>query len=146
MEYDFYEHPILNSPYEYPKRHWELDEGQPTQQVIGSRRGAEFITPIPKPRRHRPARVQQQFVFDEGKGLSTEEQQYDVTAAVNEIRQQVDQWRDLPNPKDWGVEHATARLLQHWRHHDYRIPEHLSLSTWQAEQRGDDGPWHLGPA
>ena len=27
--------PILNSPYEYPARHWELDEhGQPTQQII----------------------------------------------------------------------------------------------------------------
>jgi hypothetical protein len=21
----FFEHPILNSPYEYPARHWELD-------------------------------------------------------------------------------------------------------------------------
>ena len=119
MAYDFYEHPILNSPYEYPARHWELDsEGQPTQQVIESRRGAEFITPIPKPRRRRAARDQQQFVFDEGRGLSTAEQQYDVTAAVNEIRQQVDRWRDLPNPRDWGT-HATARLLQHWRSHQF---------------------------
>ena len=116
MENDFYEHPILNSPYQYPARHWELDDqGQPTQRIIENRRGAEFITPIPKPRKRRAAKDQRQFVFDEGKGLSTEEQQYDVTAAVNEIRQQVDQWRDLPNPKDWGVTHATGRLLQHWR-------------------------------
>src|SRR5690349_24606293 len=35
MANPFFEHPILNSPYEYPKRHWELDDqGQPTQQVI----------------------------------------------------------------------------------------------------------------
>ncbi len=28
------ETPILNSPYDYPGRHWELDEkGQPTQRV-----------------------------------------------------------------------------------------------------------------
>ena len=48
MENPFYDRPILNSPYEYPYRHWELDEtGQPTQQVIDSRRGAEFITPFP---------------------------------------------------------------------------------------------------
>jgi adenine-specific DNA-methyltransferase len=34
----FFDHPILNSPYEYPKRHWELDDrGQPTQQIIDSR-------------------------------------------------------------------------------------------------------------
>ncbi|MGB0743634.1 MAG: hypothetical protein ACPGSB_03820 [Opitutales bacterium] len=29
MSEPFFEHPILNSPYEYPDRHWELDkEGQ----------------------------------------------------------------------------------------------------------------------
>ena len=120
MENDFYEHPILNSPYRYPARHWELDDqGQPTQRVIESRRGAEFITPIPKPRKRRAAKSQQQFVFDEGKGLSTEEQQYDVTALVNEIRRHVDQWRTLPSPNQWGVTPATARLLQHWRHHQF---------------------------
>lgn len=42
----FFEQPILNSPYEYPARHWELDDqGQPTQQVIDRRRRADFITP-----------------------------------------------------------------------------------------------------
>jgi len=25
MENRFFEHPILNSPYEYPPRHWEMD-------------------------------------------------------------------------------------------------------------------------
>lgn len=30
--------PVLNSPYEYPKQHWELDkQGQPTQQIIERR-------------------------------------------------------------------------------------------------------------
>jgi hypothetical protein len=48
----FFEKPILNSPYEYPARHWELDaSGQPTQRVVESRRRAEFITPIPKPKK-----------------------------------------------------------------------------------------------
>jgi hypothetical protein len=47
MSNPFFDHPILNSPYEYPRRHWELDEaGQPTQKIIESRRGAKFITPI----------------------------------------------------------------------------------------------------
>ena len=50
MENPFFDRPIINSPYEYPSRHWELDgDGQPTQQIVESRRGAEFITPIPKP-------------------------------------------------------------------------------------------------
>ena len=40
----FYEQPILNSPYEYPAKHWELDDlGHPTQEIIEQRRGADFV-------------------------------------------------------------------------------------------------------
>ena len=47
MDNRFFEQPILNSPYEYPSRHWELDEDdQPTQQIVDSRRSVRFITPI----------------------------------------------------------------------------------------------------
>lgn len=119
MSNPFFDDPILNSPYEYPVKHWELDEtGQPTQRVIESRRGAKFITPIPKPKK-RKAATQKGFVFDEGKGLSTAEQQYDPTSIINEVRGHVDTWRTLPNPSQWQVTPETARLLQHWRHHDF---------------------------
>ena len=121
MENPFFDRPIINSPYEYPTQHWELDdEGQPTQQVINSRRGAEFITPIPKPRQRGRAREsQRRLVMDEGEGMSTAEQEYDVTAAVNEIRRHVDAWRNIPSPSDWGVTPETARLLLHWRQHEF---------------------------
>src|ERR1022692_988127 len=120
MDNHFFEHPILNSPYDYPGRHWELDgEGQPTQQIIESRRRAEFITPIPKPKKQKQQANQEALVFDEGKGLSTEKQQYDPTSIINELRYQVDQWRKLPSPNDWLVTPETARLLQHWRSHKF---------------------------
>jgi type III restriction enzyme len=121
MNNQFFERPILNSPYEYPLRYWELDDqGQPTQQIIESRRKAEFITPIPKPRKRKQSATQADLVFDEGKGLSTEKQQYDPTSVViNELRYFVDQWRALPNPNDWKVTPDTQRLLQHWRHHKF---------------------------
>src|SRR5258708_24517866 len=97
MDNQFFERPILNAPYDYPTQYWELDEhGQPTQQIIASRRKAEFITPIPKPRKRQGSATQAELVFDEGKGLSTEKQQYDPTSAViNELRHYVDQWRGL---------------------------------------------------
>ena len=115
----FFEHPILYSPYEHPTKHWELDEsGQPTQQVIERRRRAEFITPIPKPKKRRGSADQQQIIFDEGKGLSDEKQQYDPTPIINELREHVDRWRRL-NPSQWNVTPETARLLEHWRHHDF---------------------------
>jgi len=120
MTNPFFEHPILNSPYAYPPRHWELDkDGQPTQKIIETRRRADFITPIPKPRKRKTPAAQAEIVFDEGKGLSTKEQQYDPTSIINELRQHVDQWRALPNPNQWQVTPETARLLQHWRHHSF---------------------------
>jgi len=116
----FFTRPILNSPYENPTRHWELDdEGQPTQRIVDRRRSAEFITPIPKPRRRRGQAVQQRLVLDEGKGLSTEEQQYDPTSTINAVRRHVDEWRQIPDPAKWRVTPETARLLQHWRKHRF---------------------------
>ena len=117
MDNRFFEQPILNSPYERPSRHWELDaDGQPTHKIIESRRLTEFITPIPKPRRRRDS---PELIFDEGKGLSTEKQQYEHAAIINSVRRKVDEWRVLPNTDDWHVTPETARLLQHWRHHDF---------------------------
>ncbi len=120
MSNPFFDQPILNSPYEYPVRHWELDEqGQPTQQIIEKRRRADFITPIPKPRKRQSAGEQHGFIFDDGKGLSTKDQQYDQTSVINRLRELVDRWRNIPNAANWKVTPETARLLQHWRHHSF---------------------------
>jgi type III restriction enzyme len=119
MNNPFFDRPILNSPYQYPGRHWELDsDGQPTQRIIESRRKADFITPIPKPKKRKGSAAQDEMVFDEGKGLSSAQQQYDQTSIVNEVRSHVDIWRALPQPQ-WAVTPETARLLNHWRHHDF---------------------------
>ncbi len=116
----FFERPILNSPYAYPGCHWELDEdGQPTGRIIETRREARFITPIPRPKKYKRAKGQERLVFDEGAGVSTAAQQYDPTPIINELRRRVDQWRAIANPSHWGVTPETARLLQHWRHHDF---------------------------
>ncbi len=120
MNNPFFEKPIINSPYTIPQRHWELDKtGQPTQRIIERRRDAEFISPIPKPKTRKSESRQIKFIFDEGHGLSTSEQEYDPTPMINELRQYVGQWRSLPNPNQWLVTPETARLLQHWRHHNF---------------------------
>jgi len=100
MDNRFFEHPVLNSPYEEPRLHWELDaEGQPTQNIIESRRCASFITPIPKPRKHKNSDAQQ-LVFDEGKGLSTPGQVYNVTSIINQVREHVNAW--IPSVNNAG--------------------------------------------
>ncbi|EQD36286.1 type III restriction enzyme, res subunit, partial [mine drainage metagenome] len=57
--------------------------------------------------------------FDAGQGLSTQDQQYAHTAIINGVRAEVDRWRALTNPNHWRVSPETARLLQHWRHHNF---------------------------
>ena len=100
MDNQFFEQPDPQLAVRVPGAHWELDEqGQPTQRIIESRRRAEFITPIPKPKKRKGRRDQRHIVFDEGEGLSTAEQQYDPTSIINELRGQVDQWRSLPEPE-----------------------------------------------
>ena len=111
----FFDRPILNSPYEYPSRHWELDEsGQPTSRILDSRRRVSFITPIPKPKK----RGQREMDFDEvAQALETDGQQYQLMEIINALRRQVDAWRAIPEPGRWRVTPETARLLQHWRNH-----------------------------
>ena len=86
---------------------------------MGSRRKADFITPIPKPKKRKGSGEQSDLLFDEGRGLSTEKQRYDHTAIINAVRQEVDKWRALPDSNTWRVTPETARLLQHWRYHKF---------------------------
>jgi type III restriction enzyme len=117
----FFESPILNSPYEPPSLHHPLDkDGQPLDlPPIQGRRRSELITPVPKPRKRKNKPEQQEIVFGDEEGLSSVEQEYNPTPIVNEIRSHVETWRTLPNPADWGGTSATARLLTHWRHHNF---------------------------
>jgi len=85
MTASFFEKPILNSPYGFPGRHWELDgDGQPTNKIIDWRRRAEFITPIPKPNKRKGSAEQTALLFDEGKGLPVQVMR--ETLASNALR------------------------------------------------------------
>ena len=118
MTESFFERPVINSPYEYPSRHWELDEsGQPTDRILGHRRRVSFITPIPKPKKRK--RTQRELVFDEAASrLETESQQYALMEIINSVRRAVEEWRALPESQ-WRVTPETARLLQHWRQYKF---------------------------
>ena len=140
MDHDFFKAPILNSPYEYPSRHWELDSsGQPTNRVVPKRRQVAFITPIPRPKKQK--HVQPRMVYDEAAAaLGTSEQQYDLTAFNGGVRQRVDRWRELPEPGQWRATPETACLLRHWRSHRFsdvrpffRQVEAVETAIWLTE-------------
>lgn len=116
MSNPFFDHPIRNSPYERPSEHWELDDqGQPTQQIIYHRRRADFVTPIPKPKKHK--KKQQDLDFGM-KDMEHGTQKYDPAPLINDLRKYLDDWRKLPQ-NEWKVTPETARLLHHWRHHQF---------------------------
>ena len=118
MSKTFFEQPIVNSPYAPPQRHWELDaDGQPTNRLIETRRGSSHITPFP---RQKKLGASGQAQLDLAGGASADETDYSLSKIINEIRAAVADWRALPNPADWGVTPETARLLQHWRHHEFQ--------------------------
>ncbi len=117
---DFFAQPVLNSPYDYPTSHWEIDDdGQPTNRIIPGRRAANYVTPVPLPRRRSGAEEQRPLVMDEGQGLSDERQQYDPMPIIASLRQRVDEWRKIQDHRQWRVTPETARLLQHWRNHRF---------------------------
>ena len=117
MATSFFEQPILNSPYAAPGRHWELDANRlPTDRQIAQRREASFISPVPKPKKQRG---QRRLEFDAAAAaLASENQQYETAQTINAVRRQVAAWRELPQAQ-WRVTPETARLLRHWRQHDF---------------------------
>lgn len=116
MSDSFFSAPILNSPYEMPQHYWELDdEGQPTGTKRVGRRPASFVTPVPAPKKQ-GGKGQKELKLD---ALTSDHQRYDPRPIINELRIQVDRWRELKDPSLWNVTPTTARLLQHWRKQDW---------------------------
>lgn len=111
----FFNEPVINSPYAYPSKHWELDStGQPTGKSIEGRRAANLVSPIPKPQKAKKGAKQQELEMEAPENDSDAKQQYATMEWINRVRAAVDQWRNLPST-DWQVTSETARLLLHWR-------------------------------
>ncbi len=114
MPVTFFENPILNSPYEYPRKHWETDaDNQPTGRIVESRRPSSLRSPIPAPHGNVQNGSQLDLFTDTVDGVDYQNNQF-----INMVRAYVDEWRALPRDK-WNVTPETARILGHWRHYDF---------------------------
>ena len=85
-------------------------------KLLSRRRGADFITPIPKPKVRGSRATQGSLELHEVR--DSEAQAYDHTSIINGVRREVDKWRLMPE-NQWRVTSETARLLKHWRHHKF---------------------------
>ncbi len=112
MENRFFEQPILNSPYDYPARHWELDnEGQPTLQIINTRRSTRLITPIPKPRE----RQRHPAIFEELRSKTSNTTKHQLSPGCASMLTTGEPAKSSRLESYTG----NARLLQHWRHYQF---------------------------
>ena len=116
---DFFDQPILNSPYTEPNRHWELlEDGQPTHNIIEQRRPSSYLSPIPRPKNQSAGdSVQLSLGLDE-MNFHGDSDTYNVSEMINAIRSHVRRWRSLPQ-ESWKVFPETARLLNYWRTHKF---------------------------
>ena len=89
--------PILNSPFEEPKEHWHIVEGEAPEQRPG-RRPAMYFYRDPK------AKPEKEYGSVVGTAIELK--------LVNRIRDQVKKWREQNYP---GVTRTTLELLQWWR-------------------------------
>lgn len=95
-------HPVINTPYEEPRRHWELDafgraaEGRPPKE---GRRPSHGILPVPKPKKAETVQGVLELNPD------------DINEMVEEIRVHLRRWRR----RRWeGATDVTRRLLAYW--------------------------------
>ena len=92
MDSSFFEQPILNSPYEYPGRHWELDDDGPADRADHRAPPARRVHHAdPEAEEAQAAEAgQKELVFDEGAGSRPKSSSTTRPPIINELRQHVD--------------------------------------------------------
>ena len=84
---------IINSPYEEPKEHWQIDRNTQAFNRVPGRRSAGY------------------FVAGQGSNQYNDLGEFIQLPTVNEIRNRVKVWRDNKYP---GITSITRKLLEHW--------------------------------
>lgn len=101
------ENPVINSPFEAPRRHFRFDDDGITNQIVEERRASSYFMPIAAPRKK--SKQQLAFAGDDWKASRIE-----PNHLTNQIRDRVTQWRSLGESRLASVSRTTALLLRHW--------------------------------
>jgi len=99
------ENPVLNSPFEEPKRHFRFTEDGITDEIVEERRISQYFVPIPQPKK----KSAKQLAFAEtGWTADRVEENKDI----NRIRERVAIWQKGGYV---GITKTTSRLLEYWK-------------------------------
>jgi type III restriction enzyme len=98
------ENPVINSPFEEPKRHFRFSDDGITNEIVLGRRVSSYFVPIAPPKKR-------------GKQLSFEtewtKERIQENTFINQVRGRVAIWRQGGH---LGVTRTTAFLLDYWTH------------------------------
>ena len=103
------ENPVINSPFEEPRRHFRFGDEGITNDIVRGRRVSCYFVPIARPKKKGKSK---QLYFD----TEWTQDRIEENKTVNAIREKVKIWREGRYTDD--VTRVTARLLQHWRSPD----------------------------
>jgi type III restriction enzyme len=99
--------PIINSPFEEPRRHFRFDDEGITDQIVEARRPSSYFVPIAQPKKK---------IKDKQMTLSDwTADRIEENKSVNSIRERVRIWREGGYQEITSV---TRRLLEHWKQPD----------------------------
>lgn len=98
------ENPILNSPFEEPKRHFRFSDEGITNEIDETRRVSSYFIPIAKPKKKGKTA---QLVFD----TEWTKDRIEENVFINRIRSRVSLWRQGGYQ---GITKTTRRLLEYW--------------------------------
>ncbi len=101
------ENPILNSPFEEPKRHFKFSDEGITDEIIDERRISSYFVPIPRAKKKNP----KQLAFE----TEWTADRIQENAFINKVRGRVMLWRQGGY---LGVTSVTRRLLDYWQRPD----------------------------
>jgi type III restriction enzyme len=98
------ENPILNSPFEEPRRHFKFTEDGITDEIVEARRISQYFIPVPHAKKKSP----KQLSFETEWTADRVEENKDI----NRIRERVAIWRKGGYV---GITRITASLLEYWK-------------------------------
>ena len=129
------ENPVINSPFEEPKRHFRFSDEGITNEIVEARRESAYFIPIAAPRK----KGKDQLYFE----TEWTKDRIEPNKFINQVRSRVKQWHEN---KHFGVTRTTAQLLQYWTRPDrerrlffcqIEALETLIYLTEVAKQQGD---------
>lgn len=112
------ENPVLNSPYDEPRRHFRFDDEGITSEIVEERRISSYFIPIPPPKKRGA-----QMVLP----ADWTAERIKPNDFINRVRERVSLWR---RGDYQGVTHVSRQLLDYW--HDQGREKRLFFCQIEA--------------